>query len=391
MHVPFYRHDLTAADAGAVANVLQTPFLTSGNVGRAVEDRLCEYFGTKHALLVNSWTNGAVATLLALNIGPGDEVIVPAQTFIATANVAELIGAKAVFADVDPDTLLMHPDRVRAAITPRTRAIIPVHLYGQMVDIAALQETLEDRPDIVIIEDAAHCFEGELNGEKPGKRSSCAIFSFYATKNVTCGEGGALVTNDTALYERLLQTRMHGMSAGAIDRFKLGGYRHWDMKQMGMKANLPDLLACLVPSQIDTIDQRLPRRDDLFAVYERAFADTPIRLPSTIGNSRHARHLFVIHVPPSVRDEAIQVFGEYGIGVTVNYRAVPTVTYYRDKYGFAPNAYPVSETWGAGTISLPLFPSLTKDEQGHVVDTVLNKIVPMIERAQAAPLVDNEN
>src|ERR1700761_7095562 len=130
MKVPFYRHELGAGHGELVANVLATPFLTSGGVGRAVEAQLCEYFGAKHAVLVNSWTNGAVATLLALNIGPGDEVIVPAQTFIATANVAELIGAKAVFVDVDPGTLLMHPDRVRAAITSRTRAIIPVHLYG---------------------------------------------------------------------------------------------------------------------------------------------------------------------------------------------------------------------------------------------------------------------
>lgn len=384
MNVPFYRHDLTANDATAVAQVLQSPFLTSGNVGRAVEDRLCEYFGTKHALLVNSWTNGAVAALLALDIVPGDEVIVPAQTFIATANVAELIGAKAVFVDVDPATLLMRPDLVRAAVTPRTRAIIPVHLYGQMVDIAALQEVLADRPDIMIIEDAAHCFEGELNGEKPGTRSGCAIFSFYATKNVTCGEGGALVTNDTALYERLLQTRMHGMSAGAIDRFKLGGYRHWDMQRMGMKANLPDLLACLLPSQIDTIDARLPQRDDLFGVYERAFADIPVRLPTTIGNSRHARHLFVMHVPPAIRDEVIQVMGENGVGVTVNYRAVPTVTYYREKYGYTSGLYPVSEEWGAGTISLPLFPSMTRDEQQHVIDAVRSKIVPMIETSLAS-------
>lgn len=383
MNVPFFRHDLTANDAGAVAAVLETPFLTSGNSGRDVEERLAAYFGSRHALLVNSWTNGAVAALLALDIEPGDEVIVPAQTFIATANVAELIGAKAIFVDVDPATLLMRPDLVRATVTSRTRAIIPVHLYGQMVDVAALREALQDRPDIAIIEDAAHCFEGELNGEKPGARSNCAIFSFYATKNVTCGEGGAIVTNDTRLYERLLQTRMHGMSAGAIDRFKLGGYRHWDMKRMGMKANLPDLLACLLPSQIETIDQRLPRRDELFTNYERAFAGTPIRLPSIVSNGRHARHLFVIHVPPAIRDEAMRVLGAHGIGVTVNYRAVPTVTYYREKYGFAPNAYPVSETWGAGAISLPLFPSLSKDEQGHVIDTILNYVVPLIEAGSA--------
>src|SRR5882672_10938425 len=140
MKVPFYRHELGAGHADLVANVLATPFLTSGGVGRAVEAQLCEYFGVKHAALVNSWTNGAVAALLALGIGPGDEVIVPAQTFIASANVAELIGAKVVFADVDPDTLLLTPAGVRAVLTSRTKAVIPVHLYGQMVDIAALRE-----------------------------------------------------------------------------------------------------------------------------------------------------------------------------------------------------------------------------------------------------------
>jgi dTDP-4-amino-4,6-dideoxygalactose transaminase len=379
MKVPFYRHELTAEHANLVAKVLDSPFLTSGNVGRQAEERICSYFGAKHALLVNSWTNGAVAALLALDIGPGDEVIVPAQTFIATANVAELIGAKPVFVDVDPATLLIRPDDLCAAVTSRTKAIIPVHLYGQMVDIAAIRERLQHRTDIAILEDAAHCFEGEFNGTKPGRFSTAAIFSFYATKNVTCGEGGALITNDTQLYERMLQTRMHGMSAGAIDRFKLGGYQHWDMKRMGMKANLPDLLACLLPSQIDTIDQNLSRREDLFHTYERVLATTPVRLPSTIGNSRHARHLFAIHVPAAVRDDAIRIFGENGIGVTVNYRAVPTVSYYREKYIFADGSFPVSEDWGIGTISLPLFPSMTKEEQGHVIETILRKIVPLIE------------
>src|SRR5436853_245803 len=166
MQVPFYRHSLKPEDAASVAAVLGTPFLTSGSVGRAVEAQLCAYFGVRHALLVNSWTNGAAAALLALGIGPGDEVIVPAQTFIATANV-------------------------------------------------------------------------------------------------TCGEGGAIVTNDSSLYERLQQTRLHGMSAGAIDRFKHGSYRHWDMVRMGMKANLPDLLACLLPKQIETVDERLPLREEI--------------------------------------------------------------------------------------------------------------------------------
>ena len=247
-----------------------------------------------------------------------------------------------------------------------------------MVDIPALQGELRGTK-IHIIEDSAHCFEGELGGDKPGKHSRCAIFSFYATKNVTCGEGGAIVTNDTHLYELLLQTRSHGMSAGAIDRFKLGSYRHWDMTRLGAKANLPDLLACLLPRQIDAANQTLERRNAIAQRYEHFLAGMPIRVPQHVNNGKHARHLFVIHVPPSIRDAAIGVLGESGIGVTVNYRSVPQTTYYQNKYHHGANAFPVSEEWGNGTISLPLFPPLTTVEQDHVIAVLREKIVPLVE------------
>src|SRR5947209_8011620 len=216
MNVPFFRHDLCPKHADLVAKVLSGSFLTYGPIGRDVEAKLSEYFGAKYVALVNSWTNGAAAALLALDVGPGDEVIVPAQTFIATANIVELVGAKPVFVDVDSATLLMSPQSVRRNVSASTKAVIPVHLYGQMVDVGALKAALSDRPDISIIEDSAHCFEGEFLGAKPGRHSSCAIFSFYATKNVTCGEGGALITNDDSLYERFLETRLHGMSSAAV-------------------------------------------------------------------------------------------------------------------------------------------------------------------------------
>src|SRR5262249_21484373 len=158
--------------------------------------QLASYFRTSHAALVNSWTNGALATLLALGVGPDDEVIVPAMTFIASVNIIELLGARPVFVDVDPDTLLMTAEGLKHALTRGTRVVIPVHLYGQMVDVKMLRAALAGRDEVAIIEDAAHCFEGEFDGQKPGKFSNAAIFSFYATKNVTCGEGGAIVTND---------------------------------------------------------------------------------------------------------------------------------------------------------------------------------------------------
>jgi UDP-4-amino-4-deoxy-L-arabinose-oxoglutarate aminotransferase len=381
MKVDFYRHQLGPDAAGAVADVLASPFLTTGQVCRQVEAQLGDYFGAPHAGLVNSWTNGALAVLLALDLKPGDEVVAPAMTFIATANVVVLAGATPVFCDVDAETLLMTPETLAPALTAKTRAVIPVHLYGQMCDMPALRETLDafsaKGPPIRLIEDCAHCFEGERDGLKPGAVSDCAIFSFYATKNVTCGEGGAVVTRDADLHARFLESRLHGMSAIAVDRFRAGRYNHWDMMRIGVKANLPDLLAALLPGQIATIDARLPERARLADEYRRAFAGGPLRMPRALQSAKSAEHLFTIGVAGGARDAAIAALNDAGIGVTVNYRAVPTTSYYRARSPAAARACPVAVRWGEETISLPLFPGLTEAEQAHVIATVREKVYPL--------------
>ncbi|HVW25548.1 MAG TPA: DegT/DnrJ/EryC1/StrS family aminotransferase [Polyangiaceae bacterium] len=375
MKVPFFRHDLVPRDAERIASVLEGPFLTSGHVGEAVERDLCAFFGARHASLVNSWTNGAVATLLALGIGLGDEVIVPAMTFVATANVVELVGAKPVFVDVDPGTLLMTPDGVRAALNAATRAVIPVHLYGQMVDVVAIRnQALAARSDVAIIEDCAHCFEGRLRGERPGAHSDAAIFSFYATKNVTCGEGGAVITNRGDLHAVLLQTRLHGMSQGALRRFEQDTYRHWDVARLGTKANLPDLLAALLPPQIASVQDRLDAREVRARRYEDALAGTGVRSPAHEPHALHARHLFPVYVPAVHRDRVLLGLHARGVGATVNYRSVPSLTYYSTKYGYQPGDFPISHAWGSGTLSLPLYPSLTEDEQTYVIDTLVHLV-----------------
>jgi dTDP-4-amino-4,6-dideoxygalactose transaminase len=386
MNVPFYRHQVPSEYSERIKSVLETPFLTSGNVGKAVEQQLCEFFGAPHALLTNSCTNGGIAVLLALGIGPGDEVIVPAMTFVATANMVELVGAKPMFIDADPDTLLITPEGVVSALTQATRAVMPVHMYGQMIDIERLRRALDDagRKDVAIVEDAAHCFEGTFAGDPPGKFSDAAVYSFYATKNVTCGEGGAVVTFDSGLCDKLMQTRLHGMSAGAVDRFKDGGYRHWDMLRLGTKANLPDILAVMLPPQIDTIRERLPVREALCRRYEEAFAGTPIRCVKTVPEAINARHLFPIHVESAWRDRLIGEITQNGIGATVNYRSVPTTTYYRERYGLKPNAFPVSYEWGEGTLSLPMFPGLNDSEQQCVIDAVLSQVDSLSRESRAA-------
>lgn len=370
MRVPFYQHNLSSADAGPIAEVLDTPFLTTGAVSRRAEDELRAYFDVPEALVCNSWTNGALAALLALGVGHGDEVVLPAMTFVACANIIELAGARPVFVDVDPVTLLMDHDACRAALTPRTRVVMPVHLYGQMGDMRRLVDAVKSyRDDIIVLEDCAHAFEATYAGTRPGRFADLAVFSFYATKNVTCGEGGAIVTRDAALMGRLRRAVLHGMSAGAADRFAGAYYRHWDVTGLGIKGNLPDLLAALLIPQIRRIDELREHRQAVVDRY-RAGLSPKLRFADVLPSARSAHHLFPVHVPPPLRDRFLHDLNTVGVGTTVNYRAIHRLTYYREKYAIGDAALPVSSAWGDGVISLPLYVSLSIPEQNYVIEQV---------------------
>jgi UDP-4-amino-4-deoxy-L-arabinose-oxoglutarate aminotransferase len=260
---------------------------------------------------------------------------------------------------------------------------VRVHLYGHLADRRARRAGLDaaGRADVRLVEDAAHCFEGSRAEQLPGMHSDIALFSFYATKNVTCGEGGAYATNSDLLAERMAQTRLHGMNAGAAERFRAGAYRHWDMARLGTKANLPDLLAALLPPQIETIRARLPRRAALARRYDDALAGLPIRRPTSDPGAVSAHHIYPIHVPPAIRDESIAALNAAGVSVAVNYRAVPTRAYYRRKYGYRPGDFPVSDSWGEGTITLPFFPEMATEDQDHVVAVLRERIAPLCRRA----------
>jgi UDP-4-amino-4-deoxy-L-arabinose-oxoglutarate aminotransferase len=197
-----------------------------------------------------------------------------------------------------------------------------------------------------------------------------AIFSFYATKNVTCGEGGAIVTNRADLGDRLHSARLHGMTKGAADRFRGGRYNHWDMVCLGTKANLPDLLAALLPPQIAGIREQVKLRQAIANRYREAFRPLPVRMARVLPQCSPAEHLFPIHVAPEVRDQTIDGLNARGINVTVNYNPVHRTTYYAEKYKLAPEAFPVSLSWGEGTISVPLYPSLAREQQDLVIAAV---------------------
>lgn len=382
MTIPFYRHSLNEAHAAAMTQVLATPHLTYGPIAKAAEAQIASFFGGGHCALTSSWSAAAFATFKALGIGPGDEVIVPAMTFVATANIPLLCGAKVTLVDVHPATLLMEPEAVRAAITPNTRAIFCVHLYGQMCDMPALRR-IADAHGLYLIEDCAHAFEAKRDHITPGLISDAALFSFYATKNIACGEGGAVFTRNGTLFEAVSRFRAHGMSASAADRFRNQYYQHWDVEEPGMKGSLPDLLACLLPPQISTCLESLKRRSALAQQYRSALAALPVRLPALVPASRHCEHLFPIWVAPAIRDQVIQHLNAAGIGCTVNYRALTQLSLFEGQQGSMPHA----EAWGSGTLCLPLYPSLKPEEVGDVVHALETALSQPASRAvsNAAP------
>jgi len=392
--IPFYLHDLGMSEVSAFEEALKDPILTTGDAVARFEQRFAQTLGRRNAIAVTSCTGALHLSLIALGIGRGDEVITTPMTFIATSTAIVEAGATPVFVDVEPDTGNIDVSRVEAAISSRTRAIIPVHLYGQMSDMKALRE-IADRRGLRIIEDAAHCVEGRRDGVGPGELGDSACFSFYATKSLTCGEGGAIVTDDDALAAKLRLLRSHGMNKAAADRQR-EGYRHWDMTELGWKYNMDNLHAAILLPQLDRLAANWQRRCELAADYERRLAGLPhLWWPRTLPRVQHARHLFPIWVGQGRRDAVIAGLQSRGIGVMVNYRAIHLLSYFRTVLGTVPGMFPVAERIGDATISLPLYPRLTHDQVrivaggiAEVVRTVYAEAVPASAPATMATIGD---
>ena len=367
--VEFYRHSLTEADIQEVAETLRSVFLTTGPRAASFEQQFAAFLGVDHVVSLSSCTSALFLALKGLDLGPGDEVITTPMTFIATSNAILHAGARPVFVDVEPDTGNIDVEQVERAVTKRTRAVIAVHLYGLMADVRRLREVCRTH-GLQLIEDAAHATEAARDGHRPGQIGDAACFSFYATKNLTCGEGGALATNDAALAERVRRLRSHGMSKEAAGRYT-GRYQHWDMLALGYKANLSDVQAALLLGQIPRLNPQLQRREEIARRYEEAFSRTPgIAFPIVRDGATSARHLFTIWVAPERRDEFLAELQDRGIGVAVNYRAVHLLTYYREDLGYGPGMYPNAERIGASTITLPLYPRMTDEQVATVIAAV---------------------
>ena len=367
--IPYYRHDLGKAELDRLSRVFDGDILTTGEEVAEFESRFAARLGRRHALAVTSCTGALHMALLAFDIGPGDEVITTPMSFVATATAILEAGATPVFVDVEPDTGNLDASRVEAAITPRTKAIMPVHLYGLMCDMPALK-AIADRNGLRLIEDSAHCIEGIRDGVRPGELSDAACFSFYATKNLTCGEGGALVVNDDALAERVRLLRLHGVTRMAQQSAR-EGYRHWDMVLMGWKYNMSNVEAALLLPQFERMDAKLARRHALAERYDRGFAGMiGIVVPRSRPNIVHARHVYTVWCGGCERDTLLTHLHGERIGAVVNYRPIHLMTYFRDRFGYRPGAFPAAERIGEQTISLPYYPDMPPGDVDVVVQEV---------------------
>jgi UDP-4-amino-4-deoxy-L-arabinose-oxoglutarate aminotransferase len=372
--IEFYKHDLGDEEMASVGETLRSLFLTLGPRVREFERAFGAYLGQDHVVGVSSCTMGLALALDALGIAPGDEVITTPMTFISTPNAALFHDALPVFVDVDPRTGLIDPSAVEAAITPRTRAVIAVHLYGQLADMRRLR-AICDKHGLALVEDAAHAIEAERDGVRVAQLGDATTFSFYATKTMTSGDGGAVVVRDRAHFEKLQRLRNHGVSKDAASRHA-GRYAHWDMIDLGYKAAMTDIEAALLLPQIARLDRRRDLRQSRVERYERALsAQRDVKLMARTGRSAH--HLFTVLVPLGRRDQVLDGLGERGVGAAVNYRAVHTLKYYKERFGFAREAFPAAADIGDRTISLPLYATLTDREVDRVVAALGESLAAM--------------
>jgi UDP-4-amino-4-deoxy-L-arabinose-oxoglutarate aminotransferase len=367
--IPYFRHDLGRAELESLAKVFEGEILTTGEAVSQFEARFAAYLGRRHACAVTSCTGALHLALIATGVVPGDEVITTPMSFVATSTAILEAGARPVFVDVEPDTGNLDTTRVAAAITPRTKAILPVHLYGLMCDMRALR-TVADRHGLRLIEDAAHCIEGMRDGVRPGELSDAACFSFYATKNLTCGEGGAIATDQDAIAQQVKLLRLHGMTRMA-EQSAREGYRHWDMVALGWKYNMSNVEAALLLPQFERLEAKLARRHALASRYNHLFAGMAgIKLPSSRPNTVHARHLYAIWCDGAPRDDLIAYLQGERIGAVVNYRPIHLMSYFAERYGYRKGDFPVSEWIGERTASLPFYPDMPLEHVDGVANAV---------------------
>ncbi len=372
--LPYNRPDITEEEIAAVVETLRSGWLTTGPKTKQFEEAFAAYVGARHAVAVNSATAALHLALDAAGVGPGDEVITTPLTFAACANVIVQQGARPVLADVSPDDLNLDPEQVERRLTPRTRAVMAVHYAGQPCRMDELLD-IASRHRLFLIEDAAHAVGAAYRGRMIGSLGDATAFSFYATKNLTTGEGGMLTTNRPEVAERARLMTLHGMSRDAWKRYAQGGSWSYEVVAPGYKYNMSDLQAALGLVQLRRLEAMNARRAALAArLTAHLRACDAVRPPSARPEVRHAWHLYVIrlHLEALRIDRAalIEELARRGIGTSVHFIPIHYHPYYREGFGFRRGDFPVAEDAYERLISLPLYPAMSEADVDRVAEAV---------------------
>lgn len=360
--IPYGRQSIDDDDIQAVTDVLRSDWLTTGPAVERFEADLCAYTGARYGVAMSSGTATLHAAMFALNIGPGDEVIVTPMTFVASANCILYQGGTPVFADVDPDTLLLDPAAVEASITPRTKAIIAVDYAGQPCDWDALS-AIADRHHLALVADGCHALGARYKGRAVGTLADITVFSFHPVKHITTGEGGMAVTDDERLATRMRHFRGHGITTTAAEREKMGGW-YYEMVDLGYNYRITDIQCALGSSQLKKLDGWIVKRNALAQWYDAAFASTDIKPLIHRSGLVHGYHLYIVRVDR--RDERFKTLRDAGIGVNVHYMPVYLHPYYQG-LGYSAGLCPVAEEAYEKIMTLPLWVGMDQGDLERVV------------------------
>jgi len=354
-----------------VVDTLRSGWLGTGPKVARFEDIFKQYTGAKFAIALNSCTAGLHLSMIVTGIRSGDEVITTPLTFASTSNAIIHTGATPVFVDVEKETMNIDPEKIEEAITPRTRAIIPVHFAGRPCNMDAIMDIARQH-DLIVIEDAAHCIEGWYKGEKIGNIGDMSCFSFYVTKNIVTGEGGMVTTNKEVWADKIKMYGLHGLSKDAWKRYSDEGFIHYQVLFPGFKYNMMDIQASLGIHQMKRIDKYLKRRKEIWEKYNSAFSNLPVFCPAEPEEDTvHARHLYTLLIDidkiKKTRDAVQQELHELNIGTGIHFISLHLHDYYRKTYGFKPDDFPNAKFISDRTISLPLSAKLTDEDVDDVI------------------------
>jgi dTDP-4-amino-4,6-dideoxygalactose transaminase len=384
-YLPFCLPSIGEEEIAEVADSMRSGWITTGPKVKRFEEEFAAYVGCAHAVAVSSCTAGLHVALTALGIGQGDEVILPTMTFCATANVVVHLGAKPVLVDVKPD-FQIDPACVRRAITPRTRAIMPVHYAGQACELDEILD-IGVQHRLAVVEDAAHAAGALYRGKKIGTHGHAVAFSFYATKNLTTGEGGMVTTADPELAGRMRLLSLHGMTRDAWKRYTRGAGWEYDVRYAGYKYNMTDIQASIGIHQLHRLDNFIRRRQEIAATYDAAFANLPeVHCPVRRDDRSHVYHLYPVQLDGNGKLDRCSFIAELAtaeIGCSVHFIPVHRHSFYREVFGYRTKEFPVAEKLYRGLVSLPLYPKMSEADTQDVVEAVQTAVL----RSRSAPVI----